>query len=894
MKVLRTLFLRIRSLQRRGEVKREIDEELRFHLEQRAAENIAAGMAPDQAEREARKRFGNFQTVREECRARRGASFGEETLRDLRFALRQLLKNPGFTAVAVLTLALGIGANTGLFTILYALVWQPLPVKDPASVVNIHQSFAGPSSRQALGGINRLSYPEYLNYRDRVRSLAGLAAFEEANFTFGGANVSRVPGVFATGNYFSVLGATTALGRVWSAPECEIPGACSVVVLSHGFWQRHFGGDRGVVGRTISLNRQTLTVIGVAAREFRGTDPNVPDVWVPLMMRSQLMTDEPDRLAAKDYSWLKAVGRLKRGVSLAEARREFAVVAQESDADPTITSCAGRKTQLRVKTGAYFNSPEDISNGLPVVAVVMAAIGLVLVVVCANVSNLLLARASVRRREFGVRQALGASRARLIRQLLTESGLLAGMAGVAGLALAFALPRLLLAGFPLDVLPAFNLSPNFPVLGYCTMVSLVAAICVGLAPALQTTRLELSSALAAQGALLGERIGGAKLRNVLMITQVAVSMLLLITAGLLLRGLRHALSADLGFDRANLLVVSADLAASGYNTAQAQAFNANLIERLAGVPGVKATALAIAAPFMGSSSTTVRLDRQDSAAANESGQANFNTVSPGYFKTIGIVIVRGRNLTEADVQNGARVTVINQAMAHRFWPGEDPIGHRFFARDPEPYQIVGIARDLSSLVPGAADGPYFYLPAMSNGESGLQLLVRADALHSISLKTMHDLAVGLDPKVAVSVRTVEENVDRTLAPARLASMLAGALGLLALGLVVIGVYGVTAYVVNQRTREIGVRVALGAQSWMIQRQMIGEGVRVVTVGIILGLALAAMGSRVLRGVIFGLSARDPVTFLGVAALLLTVSVLACWLPARRATKVDPMVALRHE
>ena len=875
-------------------IKREIDEELRFHIERRTAENTAAGMPPEEAAREARKRFGNVQSVREECREKRGSRFGEETLRDLRFAFRQLVKNSGFSAVAVLTLALGIGANTGLFTLLYALVWQPLPVKDPASVVNIHQIFAGPGSRQAQGGVNRLSFPEYLNYRDRTRSLAGLAAFEAANFTYGDANVSKVAGDFATGNYFSLLGATTEIGRVWAAAECENPGACPVVVLSHGFWQRDFGGDRSIVGRTISLNRQKLTVIGVAARDFRGTDLMVPDVWVPLMMRTQLVTDEPDRLTAKDYSWLRAVGRLKPGASLAEARRELAVLALQSDADPNITSCPGRKTQLLVKPGAYFNSPEEIGNGLPVVAVVMVAIGLVLVVVCANVSNLLLARALVRRREFGVRLALGASRARLIRQLLTESGLLAAMGGILGLLFAFGLPRLLLAWFPPEALPAFNFTPHLPVLGYCTVVSTVAAITMGLAPALQTTRPDLSSMLVAQGALLGRRIAGAKLRSVLMVTQVAVSVLLLISAGLLVRGLRHALSADLGFDRANLLIVSADLAANGYNAGQAHDFGARLVERLAGVPGVQTTAMAVQAPFMGSSTTTVRSDRNSPTAATESSQANFNMVSPDYFKTLGIAVVHGRNFTEADVRSGARVAVVSAAMANRFWPDKDPIGNRFFARESEPYEIVGIAPNLSSLVPGVADGSYFYLPTLNNGETGLRLVVRTDAVHPVSAKTLRDLAEALDPKVVVSVRTVEENVSRMLAPARLASMLAGALGLLALGLVVLGVYGVTAYVVNQRTREIGVRVALGAQSWTIQRQMILEGVRVVVVGIIIGLAFAAMGSRVLQRAIFGLGVLDPVTFLGVAAVLLTVSILACWLPARRAAKVDPMVALRHE
>jgi macrolide transport system ATP-binding/permease protein len=894
MKILHPIWLKLRSLAQRRAVKQEIDEELHFHLEQRKAENVAAGMQPEEAAREARKRFGNFQATREQCRQVRGASFGETMLQDIRFGARTLRKQPGFAAIAIMTLALGIGANTGLFTILNALVWQPLPLKDPTSLVNIHQSFAGPSSRQARGGLNRLSYPEYLNYRDRVRSLAGLSAFEEASFTFGEGKPSKVGGVFATGNYFSVLGATPELGRMWSAADCEVPGACPIAVLSHGFWLRRFGGDPGIVGRTISLNHQTFTVIGVAARDFCGADLQVPDLWVPLMMRGQLITDEPDRLAARDYSWLRAVGRLNAGVSLAEANNEFGVVARQSDADPSITGFAARRTKVLVKTAAYFNSPEEIRDGLPIVAVVMMVVGLVLVVVCANVSNLLLARASVRRREIGVRLALGASRARLIRQLLTESLLLSGLAGSVGLALAFSLPRLLLASLLVEVPFALNLTPNLPVLGYCTLVSLVAAILVGLAPALQATRLDLSSVIAAQGALLGRRIGGARLRHVLMITQVAVSVLLLITAGLLVRGLRRAFVTDLGFDRKNLFVLSTDVTASGYNGSQAGAFEAALAARLDGMGGVKAIGSAHLAPFDGSASTTVRLERNSALATADNLVANFNVVSPDYLKALGIGLLRGRNFTKWDAHSGAPVAIISQAMAKRFWPGKDALGQRFFSGEIESREVVGIAQDVSSLVPGVTDGPYFYLPPANDGDAGLQLVVRGGDGHALSAKMLRDLAVAVDSHAAVSVTTVDENVDRKLAPERLASTLAGALGMLALGLVVIGVYGVTAYVVSQRTREIGVRVALGAQRWMIQRQIIGEGIRVVTVGIILGLALAAIGSRVLQRAIFGLSTLDPVTFLGVAVVLLTVSVLACWLPARRAAKVDPMVALRHE
>lgn len=893
-KILRAFF-------RKEKLDADMAEEMRAHLELLAAEYQKRGLSADAAQQAAQREFGGAEQIKERCRDQRGMRWLDQLAQDFRYAARALRKAPGFSMIVILTLALGIGANTSLFTVLYALVWQPLPVKDPTTVVNIHQSFAGTSSRQARGGINRLSYPEYLNYRDRTQSLAGLLAFEEANFTLRETKTSKVAGVFATGNYFSVLGATTELGRAWSAADCEIPGACPLAVLSYDFWQRQFGGDRDVVGRTISLNRQALTIIGVAARDFRGTGLLVPDVWVPLPMRSQLITDEPDRLVARDYSWLRVMGRRKADVSLDQVRQEFSLLAQQSDTDAAITNYAARRTQVQVKPGAYFNSPEELRDGLPIAATVMTAIGLILVVVCANVSNLLLARASVRRREIGVRLALGASRPRLVRQLLTESFLLAGIAGAVGLALAFALPRVVIASLPAQVaslpgeaLPGLNLAPNLPILGYCTLVSLVAAIGMGLVPALQATRLDLSSMLAAQNALVGRRIGGARLRSVLVITQVAVSLLLLISAGLLVRGLRRALSTDLGFDRKNVFVLSIDLEASGYDTAQAHAYNASLIERLGGVAGVKAVARAHLAPLRGSWSTTIRLERDGATGTTRNFVANLNCVSPAYFETLGIAMVRGRHFTEADVQSGAQPAVISQAMASRFWPGEDPIGRRFFVGNAESYEIVGIARDVSSLVPGVTDGPYFYRPALSAGAGGLELIVRTEADGAISAKRLRELAAALDPGVTISIHTLDENVDRMLRPAQLASILAAGLGLLALGLVAIGVYGVVAYVVSQRTREIGVRIALGAESGQIQRQVIGEGLRVVAVGIAVGLLLAAAGSRVLQRVIFGLSALDPVTFVGVGALLATIATFACWFPARRAAQVDPMVALRCE
>src|SRR5438093_1565693 len=422
-------------------------------------------------------------------------------LNDLRFAFRQLLKNLGFTGVAVLTLALGIGANAGIFSLLYAIVWRALPVKDPTGLVNLHQGFSGKNSRYIYHGLYRVSYPEYLNYRDRGAAVANLIAFEESKLTVGGTEASKLNAVFATGNYFTVLGATVELGRTWSAAECAAPGACPFAVLS--------------------------------------------------------------------------------------------------DLDATITTHPERKANVQIKPAAFFNSPEELGHGLPIAAVAMTMVGLVLLAVCANLSNLFLARASARRREIGVRLALGASRGRLVRQLLTESFLLSALAGIASLGVVIALPRLWAAWIPG---PPINLSftPNAVVLGFCATVSLFAGIGFGLAPALQSTRLDLNSVLAAQSPLLGRRIAGARLRHVLVVTQVTISFVLLIAAGLLVRGLQRALTADLGLERDNVFVLSPDTKASLYDAARTSAYYSHLTERFSALPGVKAVALAAVVPFTGS------------------------------------------------------------------------------------------------------------------------------------------------------------------------------------------------------------------------------------------------------------------------------------------------------
>ena len=468
------------------------------------------------------------------------------TFQDLRYALRALLKHRNFTAAALLTLALGIGINTSIFTLLYSVAFRPLAVKDPDRVVNVYQTLEGEFSRQVEGSVDLLSYPEYLNYRDGVAGVSGLAASADVKLYLGGNNVERINGLMVTDNYFSLLGGGSALGRTFFDKECQAPLQCPVAVLSHGFWQRRFGSDQSVIGTSITLNRQRFTVLGVAARDFHGAEMTVPDVWIPVTMQPAVMP-ESKFLELPNCSWLSVVGRLKDNVSLQQLQAEMQLVAARMDQE-----YPGRKSIVNVMPGSYLNSPEVRSEGIPIAILVMAAVGLVLLIACANVSNLMLARAATRRKEIAVRLALGASRWRLIRLLLTESLLLAVLGGVAGLFLAVFLPPILLSVIPeagLDI----DFKPNATVFAYMFLISLITGVVFGLAPAIQSTKPNLTDALKATRNR--PRVSRPHLRNLLVIGQVAVSLVLLIGAGLLVRGLQQAQSTDLGFDQKNLVVV---------------------------------------------------------------------------------------------------------------------------------------------------------------------------------------------------------------------------------------------------------------------------------------------------------------------------------------------------
>ena len=802
------------------------------------------------------------------------------TFQDLRYALRSLLKHRNFTAAALLTLALGIGINTSIFTLLYSVAFRPLAVKDPDRVVNVYQTLEGEFSRQVEGSPDLLSYPEYLNYRDGAAGVSGLAASADVKLYLGGTNVERINGLMVTDNYFSLLGGGSSLGRTFFDKECQAPLQCPVAVLSHRFWQRRFGSDRSVIGTAITLNRQRFTVLGVATPDFHGAEMTVPDVWIPVTMQPAVMP-ESKFLELANCSWLSVVGRLKDNVSLQQLQAELQLVAARMDQE-----YPGRRSIVSVMPGSYLNSPEVRSEGIPIAILVMAAVGLVLLIACANVSNLMLARAATRRKEIAVRLALGASRWRLIKLLLTESLLLAILGGVAGLFLAVFLPPILLSVIPeagLDV----DFKPNLTVFTYMFLISLITGVAFGLAPAIQSTKPNLTDAL--KSTRNRPRVSRPHLRNLLVIGQVAVSLVLLIGAGLLVRGLQQAQSTDLGFDQKNLVVVSMDLTTQGYDEARAAAFHAQLSERLKALPAIKSVSLAQTVPFAGGRDETIDIEGGGSTLS-----VNANEVSPAYFQTLGISLRRGRYFTDEDARSGQAPAVISQAMANRFWPGTDPLAKRFKDSAGTSHEIVGVVADISSRHIGKFDGPFFYTPASPSKLTGHSFVLRTNENLAASLSAVREVARSLDKDVFVTAEPLEENVRRGLEPARVGAWFSGTVSLLALLIAATGIYGMLSYLVVERTSEIGIRMALGAQRPNVLLLIVSDGMKLAGVGIVIGVAVAFVLTKVMSSLLFGLGQTDALTFATVSLGALAVALLACYIPARRATKVDPLVALRTE
>ena len=817
----------------------------------------------------------------------------EQVLSDVRLAVRLLARSPGFTAMAVLSLALGVGANTTIFSLMNALLLQPLPGREPARLATVYTSdYSGP-----LYGTS--SFPDYLDFRRASPAFEGLAAYgiKPLLFTEGGES-RRLLVQLVSGNFFDVLGLRASYGRTILAAE-EPPGPHPVVVLSDAFWRSRFAADPAVVGRAVALNGKPCTVVGVGPAGFTGLVRGIRvDAFVPIAMDPVLTGDALDSRGSRN---LLLIGRLRAGARLEDARAQLDVAARRlhaSDPEPW----SNRRGEPR----AVSVLPEDASRVLPMLrgpiaaflAVLFAAVGLVLLIACTNVASLLLARASARRRELAVRTALGANRSRLVRQLLTESLLLSLLAGALGVALAaLALQLILALQPPLPFALALGLELDRRVALFALVVSVATGVGFGLLPALRASRSAPLEALKASAGA-GPRRRILALRDALVVAQVAGSLVLLVGAGLFLRSLSRAQAIDPGFDPERALVFSLDLAAQGYDEARGAAFYAALQERIAALPGMQAVSFSSYLPLtLGGERRGFRAVGYEPGPGEDMEVAS-SFVGADYFETMRTALARGRGFTKQDAPGTRPVVVVNEAFVRRFWPGRDGLGERLVAPwhgDEVEMEVVGVARDGKYGSLGEEPTPYIFYPQRQLYRSQMAVVVRTQGESTALAPELQRSVHALDPALAVyDVRTLRAHLGTALYPARAAAVLLALTGVLALFLAAIGLYGVLSYLVELRTREIGVRMALGARREDVVRLVVGRGLRLAGAGLAIGLALAAGVTRLAAFLLYGTSPLDPLTFASVLALLLGVAFVAAWTPARRAAGVEPMVALREE
>jgi macrolide transport system ATP-binding/permease protein len=814
-------------------------------------------------------------------------------LSNVRSAWRQLTRSPGVSLVAVLSLALGIGANTTVFTLVNALLLHPMPVRDVSRVVVIGTTEVRDGAPQFLGGTSR---PNFLDLRDRQTVFSGavLTGFTPLSLS-GSGDPEQLFAQIVSGNYFDVLGPPLAAGRTFIPDEDRELGAHPVIVLSHAFWMRRFGGDPSIVGRALTLNGQSFTVIGVTAEGFRGTFPvGGPDLWVPFAMYREVLTG----LGAEGFNSRRgliyqAFARLKEGVSLEQAQANVDSIGRGlAEAFPTDNR--GRSFALRTLTEAAF--PPAFKQQLVLSGSVgMAVVALVLLIACGNVANLLLARASTRRQEIAVRLAIGASRRRLIQQFLAESLLLAVAGGVGGLFVAY-WSRALIWAYRPPFLQAGAIDLNFDVrvLAFSLAVSLITGLLFGLAPALQGSSPNLVTELKERTTLTsGTR--WYNVRHLLVVGQVALSVITLVAAGLFLRSLSNAQRIDLGFDGDRLVALSINAGTQGFNEARGRDLYRRILERLAGAPGVESVTLSSAVPLFGGgfSRTTFR-DDQDIKDPRSGRLTQVNEVGDRYFETLGIPIVRGRAFTANDRQGSTPVIIINEAMAKQFFPNEEPIGrHLHIFNRPPAREIVGIAKTIKYNSVGEEPTSHMYLPIEQNYSSQVTVQVRAAGEPEAVLGTVRRELQQLEPTMPLlNVNTYRSILATSLWAPRMGASLLTIFGVLALLLAAVGLYGVMAYSVTQRTREIGIRMALGAQAMQVRRMVVQQGVLLAVGGMVLGVAGAFALSRLVTRLLFGISGADPFTFIVVPAVLLAVAGIATTFPAWKASRVDPIDALR--
>jgi predicted permease len=820
---------------------------------------------------------------------------------DIRYAIRMLTKNPGFSFVAILSLALGIGANTTIFTVVNAILLNPLPVKDVARVMELDT--VDSKTRVTAANVEKLgmSYPNFQDYARQTQlfsAMTGLVGPLPLTWS-GGAEPRQLQAQMVSASYFDLLGVRPSAGRFFLPDEDTKPGGNNVAVLSYSLWTNKFGASPNAIGQILTLNATPYTVIGVAPRGFKGTFTfnNAEEIWVPISMYPQVLAGFfKDNFNDRRFlAMAAAYGRLRDGVSMAAAEASLKTVAAGLESAFPKEN-AGRSVALtplaEAAVGVNNRSQITLAGGL-----MMGIVGLVLLIACVNLANLLLAQAAGREKEIGVRAAMGASRGRVIQQLLTESIVLAFLSALVGMAIAYG-GRTLLWSFrpPFIANSDIDLGFDSRVLLFTLSVALLSAVLIGLVPALKAARPNLIEVLKVGGR--GNTVGWASspFRSMLVVTEIALALVALVGAGLFIRSMENAQRIDPGFESSRLFLFNFDLGALHYDEGRGQQFFRAAIERAQSAPGVESATITDAPPLIGGFARTIFPEGQDEGSGYRGTLTGINDIAPNFFETLRIPLVGGREFTDNDRATTKPVAIASEAMAKHFWPNENAVGKRFhFFGDPTLREIVGVVRNTVVGNIGEEPQPLAYLPLAQNYSPFATMAVRTTGRPEGVISGVRSQVQSLDSNLALTnVQTIGELIGQGLWAPRMGAALLAVFGGLALILAIIGVYGVLSYSVNQQTREIGIRMAMGAQTGRVLGLVVGQGMRLAAAGLILGLIVAFAAMRIMTSLLFGVSAHDPLTFVGVSLVLAAAAVLACYLPARRATKVDPIIALRYE
>ncbi len=866
---------------------KDLDRELRDHLEMDAEARQDRGLSAEEARFAAQRDFGNATRVKEVTREMWGWASLERFWQDVRYSLRLIRRNPGFTAVAVLTLALGIGANTAIFSIVNATLLRPLPFSGANRIFVVRRA------NNELGGAS-LSIPIYLAWKQTQAPFEalGLLVYSGDVTLSGESEPERIHAWGLSPEMFEVVGVYPALGRSFQKGD-SVPGAPRVVILSDSLWRRKFSADPGIIGRAVTINGTSRTVVGVMPRNFQMPlmGANAAEIWLSVQL--------PVSSQSPSYGGLLGVGRLRPGATPAQA--EAALTPPLQSLRPQFPMMIGTQETAWLQPAREF-----LTRGAGIMPLLLlGAVGFVLLIACANVANLLLARSTVRKREIAVRTAVGASRGRLIRQLLTESVLLGLAGGLVGLLVCYACFRFILSLVPADLARVGDIRMDAAVLGFTILLSLLTGLIFGLIPAFQLSAVDLHATLKEGSAGAGIGRGRGWLRSALVTCEVGLSLVLVAGAALLCQSFISLLRVQPGFNTQNVLTFDISLPRAPFDTsAKCIAFFDSTTAKLASVAGVKQVAYASLSPLQPGSPDSLFTIEGDPSKENEKYDADFRFVNPDYFRVLGVPLMRGRGISAADTANSEQVVLINQTLAQKLWPGRDPIGQRIWfgkgmgaGAEPGPRMIVGIVGDIRDVSLAEPAEETMYIPFAQNHdeESDATFILRSGQYPRALIPTVRNSIHESAPNLPLSaVQTMDDAISASLTGQRFATTLLVLFGAMALLIATVGVYGVISYSVAQRTHEIGIRVALGASRSRVLAMILGQGVRLAVVGIAAGLIASFWLTRLLSDLLYGVKPTDPATFAGVALILMAVALAACWIPARRATRADPMVALRYE